>query len=234
MFYPELLQIHNENNLITISLIESIDQWLAFLPINEQNKITIRKCSNLLKIDYPIAAAILEKVYNLGIIKKVYAIKCPECGFILKLTDEKNFVDDFSEIKMHRSCYNCHEEIEEQLSMDLIEIRYELIKKPSRDFSEVKELAMNSLNIEVENDTIGDLIEKANHNANNLFYKPIEDDYQKLETLLCGVEENIVSKNMKTKEKGDRLENLVLELLNLVKVFSATKDATTKTNQIDC
>lgn len=234
MFYPELLQICNENKIISLDLVKEIDSWLAFLPTNQQNKITIRKCSNLLEIDYNIAGIILEKISELGVIKKIFSIKCPDCGFNLKLTDEDNLVDDFIELKTRGFCYSCGEDIEEQLSMDIIEVRYELVKKPSGSPDDFKDTAREVLNVEEKIDTLGDLIEKANYKSNKLFYKPIEDDYERLETLLYGVEESIVSEDITTKEKGDRLEDLVLALLNLVKPFEATKKAKTDINQIDC
>jgi hypothetical protein len=46
--------------------------------------------------------------------------------------------------------------------------------------------------------------------------------------------DNLTLEYKTTKEKGDSLEKLAIELLNSVKCFTATKEIRTPTNQLDC
>ncbi|MBY6931011.1 hypothetical protein [Clostridium botulinum] len=231
MFYQELYRFCNEqSNSPIVELIESIDFWLATLPENQQDKITIGKIANKFNIDYNISRGLLEKLTQLKILERIFAIKCPNCGLVLKTSNEENLYADMIEVKNHINCYNCEEKIL-NLSSTNIEIRYKLIKKPDNDPDKIKLDIYNALDLNNEvyrNDNLKDLIDKG-YDSNKLFYKPTKKEYEKLDILLRGVFDA-----HSTAEKGNTLEEFVEYLLNLIKPIKATKDAKTNTNQLDC
>ncbi len=232
MFYQELYQLCNDkSNSPIIELIKSIDSWLAMLPENQQDKITIGRISNKFKIDYNISRGLLEKLTELNILERIFAIQCPNCGFILKVSNEENLYNHIIEVKNHINCYNCEEEILDLTSKN-IEIRYKLIRKPDNDPDKIKTDIYNILGLNnetYESDNLNDIIEKGNYDSNKLFYNPTEDEYKKLDILLRGV-----FNAKSTTEKGNTLEDFVEYLLNLIRPITATKKATTNTNQLDC
>lgn len=236
MFYPELKKIYDDsNNEITLELIEALDNWLAFLPENCQDKITASKLSNKLNLDYSISNGLLQKMCNIGILKRIFAITCPECGTILKITDEQNLYNDVVALRSHNTCYCCDCEFKD-FSMEDIVVRYKLIKSPSNDPKNTKNKIYDMLRLEEEknDDNLGEILKKANYDSNRLFYNPTEQDYQKLDELFCGVinSRKIIGKSNNI-DKGTSLEIFVEYLLNLIKPVTATRFARTGTNQLD-
>lgn len=228
MFYPELYHIFKENSVVSQELLESIDRWFAFLPINQKDKITVGRFSKIFRLDYNISRGILEKLSEENFLKRIFAIKCENCGFILKVSDEQNLYEDIIALKGHNDCYNCDGEIGD-ITFEDVEVRYELIMKPTNDPESVKKETFELLGIkEKSSDKIKDLLEKANYDSNKLFYNPTEEQYEELKRLFCGV-----LNAEGTKEKGDTLELFAKYLLELIKPISVTTDAVTTTNQID-
>ncbi|MBE6067780.1 MAG: hypothetical protein E7211_08820 [Clostridium lundense] len=226
MFYPELLEISKSGTkILSDELIEEIDIWLATLPSSLVDKITVSRFSTRFGIDYQLARSILERLCELKLLERLYAILCPECGHVLKVTDERNLLESMASLSF---CYSCNEDI--NVDSKDIEIRYKLVKK-SNDPDKIKKLSENILGKKSVNpqDRIDALIKEGNYNVNNLFYNPTEEEYKLLENLFCGVSK----KHKTTTEKGNSLEELVLALLNTIKTVRAT-GARTSTNQIDC
>lgn len=227
MFYPELLKVSSdEENLISLELAEKMDTWLGTLPDDISSKITVSRFSKQFNLDYTLSRAILEKLCNLGVLKHSFAILCPNCNQVLKITDEKNLINDISNTTF---CYACNDE-EIVITSKNIEVRYNLVKKPN-DPEKMNNLYEKILGEKYvsEQDSIDSLINNSDYNVNKLFYDPTKEEYKELEELFRGINKNFDN----TTEKGDSLEDLALKILNLVKVFSAT-EAKTKTNQIDC
>ncbi|UZQ49885.1 hypothetical protein [Clostridium kluyveri] len=230
MFYPELSKISSDNaiNFLSEELINEIDTWLALLPYGEQDKITISKFSTKFNLTYDISRIILEKLCNINILKRIFAISCPECNHVLKITDEENLYNDIIQIK---SCYNCESS---DLSIDAsnVEVRYKLIKKPLKDPRKIKyiekKLLGTSNNIS-EEDTILNYIKKSKCNCNNMFYHPEDEEYKVLKELFHELNENHIN----TTEKGSSFEDLIIYILNLVLPFEAQRSRT-DINQIDC
>ena len=232
MFYQELYQLYNDMEaVISEELISNIDKWLALMPENTKDMITVGRVSSKFSIEYSIARALLEKLCDVGILKRIFEIHCPECDFILKVSDEDNLYYDILEIKSHIVCYNCDEDIEE-ITAENIEVRYKLIKKPTNDPRKIRKSINELFDIDeskYSKNTINKILEENKYNSNRLFYKPTEEEYAKLDELFCGF---INAEN--TKDKGVTLEDFVEYLLNRVKPVEATKDAETNTNQLDC
>lgn len=228
MFYPELYHIFKDNSVVSQELLESIDRWFAFLPNGQKDKISVARFSKIFKLNYNISRAILEKLSDENFLKRIFAIRCESCGIILKVSDEQSLYDDIIALKNHSDCYNCDGEIGD-ISLEDVEVRYELIIKPTNDPQSIKNEALELLGVkEKNNDKLKDLLEKANYDSNRLFYNPTKEQYEKLDKLFCGVLNAVT-----TKEKGDTLEDFAKYLLELIKPVKATPKAKTNTNQLD-
>jgi len=227
MFYPELLQIRNYKMFANI--IDEIDTYFAFLPLRQKDKISASTVSVQLGIDYSIVESLLEACCGLGILYKQFAIRCPECGGTLKITDSDNLVSDISSIK---DCYMCDEE-NITVTKEDIYILYKLVKGPSNSPDKIKkhadELFDNNGPLS-SGTTIKKQIEDNIINPNDLFYRPKPNEKKKLKELFAGLKSNF--KN--TTDQGNSLNDLAIYLLNLVKCFTASKVIHTPTNQFDC
>ena len=228
MFYPELLEICKGNTkLLSEELIEQIDNWLYMLPNNLCDKITITRFSQKFNIDYKLSMAILEKLSDLNVLKRIFAIHCPECGHVIRITDEEGLVEAMYSINY---CYACDEN-DINISKSNIELRYKLIKN-NYDPKKTIKLCDDILGREMKDpqSTIQDIIDECGYNVNNLFYKPSVEQRKELKKLCCGVTQPCKT----TKEKGDKFEDFVYYLLGLVKNFTVSEKARTEINQIDC
>lgn len=121
MYYQKLFELNKEH--INKDKIREIDKWLFNLSNRNADRITILNFSVDFELDFSIANFILEKCCDYNILAKVYALKCPECGYLNKFlnSDEvlKNIVKEFT-------CINC-EYTEESLTDDDILIIYKKI-----------------------------------------------------------------------------------------------------------
>lgn len=229
MYYKELLKICNNNGKLILSneLMEAIDTWLYMLPDNLADKITVGRFSKNFNIDFNLSRAILEKLHELKVLKRLFVIRCPECGHLLKVTDEDNMVLDMLSIKY---CYKCNQD-ELEINKENIEVRYKLIVKhydPDKTKFLCDEIMGDCNNS--GSDTIQDIIDKSNYNVNNLFYNPTVEQRKELNNLCCGVK----SSSENTTAKGTKFEDFVYYMLSLVRTFNVTKAARTDINQIDC
>lgn len=226
MFYQELLKISsNGAKILADELIDEVDTWLATLPSSLIDKITASRLSTKFGLDYKLSRNILERLCELNVLERVYAIICPKCGHILKVVEEKYL---YETIVNTSYCYGCNEEI--LIDSKDIELRYKLIKKPD-DPEKLKRISGNMLgeNIIAPQDRINNLLSEDNYNPNMVFYNPTESEYEKLEQLYRGMGE----KFQNTTDQGNSLEDFVKYLLSLVRPFTAA-GCRTKTNQIDC
>lgn len=231
MFYPELLRVFSEYEFIEYTLIDEIDTWLGLLTDNQKDKITVSRFSNKFGIDYNLSRSILKRMCSYNILQELYAIKCPECNHILKITDRYNLYDVMQEVNF---CYACDEEI--IISDEDIQIRYKLVLKPNK--SDKMKKFINEISDEKETfnevDTIKEMLKK--ETSNKVYYCPKNEEYKELRVLF---EEamNAKSKDESGKKctgsKGDKLEIFVEGLMNLIKPISATRKAKTSTNQLD-
>lgn len=228
MFYPELSELRDGS---LFDIVDKLDEWLAFLPEQEQNKITVSKVSIKLKIDYNIANALLDKCVELKILEKLFAITCPNCEHVLKITDAKNLYEEVISLSY---CYSCDKE-NLQITGDNIIIIYKLIKKPTNSPDNIRKQAYEKLGLSEESDNIFQdnlnfSILNGKCNPNSFFYNPSNN--QKAE--LINLYEKLDGTFSTAKFQGDALEDVALYLLNIVKCFQATKKAKTSTNQLDC
>jgi len=226
MFYPELSSV--ENYRLYSELINELDKWFAFLPIQEQDKISASKVSIKFGIDFDLAGKVLNSCCKVCILEKHLAIRCPECEHIIETATEQNLYDTLLGIN---SCYACDKD-DITISTDDILILYKLIKKPTNSPEKIKELANKVLKDTNESEaepTLSKYIQDNLSNIHNIFYTPTEEQKQKLITLL----DKLTCDFDNTKAQGDSLEDLSKYLLNIVKCFNAEKNIKTPTNQLD-
>lgn len=156
-----------------------------------------------------------------------YAIRCPECGFLIKVLDEMPI--DFEEFNY---CYACEEDI--QIQPRDVELIFTLVSDPScfikgqhlaseKNFSCAKE----SRSVAPEN-TMEDFLKDNLLNINSVLYSPSKAEYEQMTQLY-----NRVKLASTKTEKGETLENLIKYMMNRVKVFRAG-DFRTRKNQLDC
>ncbi|BDR72241.1 hypothetical protein K144316041_09490 [Clostridium tetani] len=231
MFYPELLRVFNGYEFIDDTLIDEIDTWLGLLTDNQKDKITVSRFSNRFGIDYNLSRSILKKMCSYNILKELYAIKCPECNHILKITDRYNLYEAMQEVNF---CYSCNNDV--IISDEDIQIRYKLVLKPNKSDKMKRFIEQISDEKETFNelDTIKEMLKK--ESSNEFYYCPSSQEYEELKVMF---EE---AKNVKvvdskgnrcTGKKGEKLEIFVEKLMNLIKPISATRKAKTSTNQLD-
>lgn len=227
MFYPELSSI--ENYKMFSAVIDELDTWLATLPSSEQDKITTSRFSIKFNIDYELAEMLLEKCCELGILVKQFALTCPECEHVLKISSEDKLYEDLVSIT---DCYAC-DASDIVIDPNSIYVLYKLIRKPTNSPDKLKTLFDEKLNNKERTkseSSYAKQLEKNFANPNKVFYSLDDMKQKKLVELLLELKQ----KHKNTKAHGDVLEDLAVELLNTVKCFNATKGIRTPTNQIDC
>lgn len=226
MFYPELSMIVNE--LFSLELIEELDAWFASLPKAYKDKITASKLSIKFDLDFNVATILLDKCCEIGLLEKKFAISCPTCEMILKISNEESLYDNISNID---HCYNC-ENTNLGFTSDDILIIYRLIKKPTNTPDKIKFIAKkltDSKNGNIDNDNLTNHILNCGFNPNSFFYNPTEEEQNVLKKLLA----KLTSSFNTTTEKGNALEELAEYLLGLVKVFKVSRTIRSSTNQFD-
>ena len=199
--------------------IENFETYLGTLVGSASENITASKIARTVGISIETARKALIKCNKAGIMSMSYAIRCPKCHMLIKK------VESISEIpKDSFECYGCEEMID--ISPADIEILYSIVDK--RVFIDGQQYDYKDLARTVAHeDSLESMLLAGG--ANELLFCPTEDEYIKLDKMYTSV------KNRKgnTKDIGDTLENLTIELFNLCKVFKAAGIRTT-TNQIDC
>jgi len=166
-----------------------------------------------------LASQILQRLVNSGAAKFHFAVRCPECGLLIKQ------VRSLAEVESNCFCYGCEEDI--MITTDDIEVFYTL-NLPFVNRQQISQMSERSAVI--SDDALTALLVTDDWDWNAQFFNPTEAEYQKLERFY----DSIFEKDCTAKEKGDSLEALIEYLFNLCKHFKASKKGRTKTNQLDC
>lgn len=195
----------------------NLHQYFQSLVGGALTNITVSKLSKALKIDSRLAQEILFRCTENNILKQKYALRCSECGMLIKKFD---LLAELPEEPI--VCYACDEMTD--VSLENIEVVYEVQDK---SFFEIGQRSNKVYNVALE-DSVYALLQTGN--IHELFYNPTEEDYRILEEMCL----KIMGKSKTTKEKGDTLESFVNELFSKCKVLKTTTKMTTETNQIDC
>ena len=230
MFYQESYNctMYKTNS----ELVEKFDYFIANLIGDEANKITVSLVEEKLNIQRIIAKSLLLYFEKCNILKRMYAITCPneECECILKIVPTEQMTEAVNEICSMEWCFNCEKKVE-QITEENIFILFKRCKKSTASQEEIeKTLDKYEYNVVFEE---GNFFSKADsleiNDIYECYYNPDESAKKKLQTLYNNLEVEYTT----TAEKGNALEDLVEEMFSLVKCFSVSKAYTTSTNQLD-
>lgn len=211
-------------------LIEQVDYILGTLVGDILNRITVTYIADRADIHYELSKQILMYYVEANILKIRYAVRCPKCDNVLFMCDEDEL---FDKIERKPICINC-EDNDYELSQDNICIIFERLKKSTTSQDEVNETLKKHGDIA---DTIG-LDFSFFNQADSLGVDEIYDMFYKLNES-AAAELNEMYQNVlmdtynTTKEKGDRLENLVERMFEYGVHFKTSKQYRTSTNQLD-
>lgn len=230
MYYPELLEIIDK--IGTKDAIEKIDKYLAFLPNRSEKILTISGVANKLELDFTIVEVLFKCIYEIGLLKKVYICKCPECGREIFTCEKDTLLDKVKEFSF---CRKCKGEIE--VSIDDVYVGFKVIKQPNLDENGIREeterLLGISENINSLNDleSLKELFDKDKENPHDFFYNPSEADREEFKRLFESLD---LDYGDSTTAQGKALEGLICKLFGRCRGMTATPIIRTPTNQIDC
>lgn len=212
-------QLSKLKEIINKEELERVEQYVDSFNLN--TKITVSKFATSTEISLDLSSKVLTLLSDMGILTLNFAVRCPQCGLLIKI------MEDFTDIDTEILCYSCEQESE--ISSDNIEVIYTVEKIPFPLGQQSKKIMQSILAVLKEEDSLTAYLEKNHYNLNEICYKPSEDE------LICLKEQyEKVFSSQTTKDKGDTLEQLVLNLFNLCKQFEATNGLKPRPNQIDC
>lgn len=87
--------------------IDKINEYFENLTVTEAEMITLSRVHAATEIPYPKLAKVLLKCVDAGILALKYAVKCPNCGRMIKEFSEPD-VDKAYKLKI---CYMCNSEV---------------------------------------------------------------------------------------------------------------------------
>lgn len=213
-------------------LVEKFDYFIANLIGDEANKITVSLIEEKLNIQRIIAKNLLLYFEKCNILKRMYAITCPneECECVLKIVPAEKIIEAVDEICSMEWCFNCEKKVE-QITEENIFILFERCKKSTASQEEIEKTldkyGYNTVSEKANFFSKADSLEI--NDIYECYYRPDESAKKKLQTLY----NNLGAEYTTTTEKGNVLENLVEEMFSLVKCFKVSKAYRTSTNQLD-
>ena len=228
MFYPELSQIKSYK--FAKSFIDELDRWLAFLPRNKKNKITVSLVSQEFDIEYDIVKNLLNEICITKVLEYSYGIFCPNCEHCLEITSKDHLIENLSLINF---CYNCEEDIEPNI--DNVIIMYSLVKEPDRTqidsfFESPRSNTPTEVNVIDYNNSLLSLLNTNPEELYSLFFNPTLQEISNLNDSFT-----YMSRPHQTNgEKGDSLNDFIVKLFSLIKTFRCSAIIRNHTNQMDC
>lgn len=208
------------NDILSEEKLEKLREFFGQLTPNTSDKITAEKVASYLEIDFLKAREVLMKCKKIGILEIQFAIRCPECGALIKQSKDIEGLFDTKE------CYICGSEF--NICEDDIVLLFSLDKNkfPFDSGQHKIKVIDNTMSAVAQEDCLKKFLEEGN--VNDILYNPTNEEYMELQRL-C----NLALQAQGKKEKGDTLESAVTYLFNMGKLFSA-KEGKTTNNQIDC
>lgn len=209
----------SEYNFVDELQKNKIEQYLNNMTSN--SIFTQSEFSYSNSLDQTTSQKILLNLCNNNVLIKIFAIKCPKCGYMIKT------IDDINTLTESVFCVNCEDDV--IITSDDIIIIYKLSKFPFVNGQQINQYIQNQhkkLPAALMEDTLSMLIK--NGTANDLFYRPSDEEY-----IILQEKFNKIFKAQTNKEKGNTLEELIKYLLNLCSHFKANS-IKIGDNQIDC
>lgn len=167
--------------------------------------ITISNFTIKTGIDYSESVKVLEELSQGGFLERLLAVRCPECGLLLKIVQPENYAIG------SQYCANC--DMDSEITNDCIEVVFKVINNPFVTGQENKTIlpkhssALNVLSLET--------FLKNGGSFNRELYCPSDEEYK----TLADIYGNVFKHHKTTKGQGDSLENLVLNLFRCCKHF---------------
>lgn len=195
-----------------------LENYLLKLSPSALQCITVSKATAAMAIPKEKTLRLLNLCCDLDILRIEFAIRCPECGLLLKRVGT---VDEIEEICC---CYGCSTEFD--VTAENIEVIFCVNESSFFQIGQLENPQTLPSRV-VQFDSLAELV-RNDYNFNKLFFHPTEEQYQEWEMLY----DNLTTPKPTTKAKGDALEQLFLSLLNATNGLRAVA-IKTKTNQID-
>ena len=206
------------NDILSEENLEKLREFFEQLTPNTSDKITAEKLASYMGVDFSEARNILMKCKKIGVLELQFAVRCPECGALIKQAK------DFEELFNVDECYVCGSEIE--ISEEDIVLIFSLDKDKFPFDSGQHKIRDNAKSVVAQENSIEKFVKEGHLNA--ILYNPTDEDYAELKKL-CELALQAKTK----KEKGESLEKTVIFLFNMGNLFSAEERKITN-NQIDC
>lgn len=229
MFYKQFSKI---TDILDEYFVKEFDFWLTTLPSREAKTISVSAIASKFEVKYSVAKSIVKFAESEGILKKRYIVICQneDCEFYYQDFDADELLQVLG---TEVYCHNCSHEF--KISYDNTIIVYKKEKEPNVPEELVeREIEKRLKTAEPEKDygnfLRADSLGRDINEIYDLYYKPDESAYNRLAQYKKALDGPFAT----TKEKGDALETLVLDLFNQIKNISGTTQITTYTNQFDC
>ena len=188
------------------------------------SKLTESKLMSNTDLDNQVIRSVLDKLLELEVLERSFAVKCPECGLLVKSFDK------IYEIEKACKCYHCDTIFE--VENDDVYVIYSFKNYPFDTGQQIDSLAkfdVHAESVALTTDSLASFISKNNIDLNRVFFSPSEGDYKQLETMY----NSVFKRQPNTKETGDVLENLITKLFSLCHNFTVSS-VRLHPNQIDC
>ncbi len=213
--------------------IDLLIKYFALLNMNTYNIITVSKISRSLKIDAETSLRLLNDLVEYKILDVDFGVRCPDCGLLLKRYRVLQEIESDNEIY----CYNCENYFDgSEVEESDIEVLFTLEDKSFFINGQYTEKIHNNSSHIAQESTL-DFYIKNGGNPNYTYYNPSQEEYDKLNELYNDLKETnkltIGDDGLTTTTKGDKLEDFIIYLFELIKGLRATKEINTELNQID-
>ncbi len=225
MFFSQLSILKKKSDTSNI-VVDSFDCYINSLSINARDNISISRTANNLGIDFNVVKILFEECEQIGILKKKYVLKCPECGYVMKSFETLSQFE-------YQSCFCNRCEDEYDVDFSCIDVLYCFCENDD-SFNEGQRKHIRYNNIDTSktvapiSDGFNELL-KHGVVTNQDLYSPTETDYKSLEEKY----NNLFGDFNNTTEQGGALDNLIENIFQLCPYFKTTKKLKTDTNQID-
>lgn len=101
MFFPKLM---NLSDSFSVEQLSTFDRYMASLSPAAQELITAEKLCCATGVEYLECKHFLAEATDIGLLQKHYALRCPDCGMILKRATS---IDDILHSKEEFYCHFC-------------------------------------------------------------------------------------------------------------------------------
>lgn len=216
MYSSQLLGL---NNCLSNPQIEKLNQLLSSCSPN--TKLNTNRICEAVGCDSTTIRQVIKYLCDNDILSALYAIRCPECGFLIAS------VDDILAIEDHIFCHSCENDTE--ISSDDVEVIFTISNFPfvqGQQHNPQSETVLTDVAALSEYKLTQFFQDR---NLFNVLYCPTEQEYCEMQSLYrCAFLSRITPQ-----EKGKAFENLCRYMFNCCKNYKAAQ-VRTNPNELDC